>query len=146
MSRPRANEEGDGIISLVRETADGLGRLIAEHIRLARIEMAADAKQYGRKVALLVGAGGVIAVGYVFAWIAAALALSRAIGAPLAFLAVAVLHVAGGGIGLAAVAGKLRQARLMDGTRSEVNRSVSALAAQASGDDVGGRGSVPSPQ
>jgi hypothetical protein len=145
MPRPRVNEEGDGIISLVRETADGLGRLIAEHIRLARVEMAADAKQYGKRAALLVAAGGFIALGYAFAWIAGALALARAIGAPLAFLAVAVLHIAGGGIGLAAVAGKLRQARIMDGTRSEVNRSVSTLAAQASGGDAGGRGSVPSP-
>jgi hypothetical protein len=146
MSRPHVNEDGDGIISLVRETADGLGRLIADHIRLARVEMSADVQEYGKKVAVLVLAASFLAFGYAFAWIAAALAVGRWIGAPLAFLAVAALHVAGGGLGLSMVLGKLRKGRLMGETRSEVSRSVTALSAQVGAAAGDGPARVPSPQ
>jgi uncharacterized membrane protein YqjE len=144
MSRPHANEDGDGIISLVRETADGLGHLIADHIRLARVEMAADAKEYGKRVAVLAMAASFLLFGYAFAWIALALALARWIGAPLAFVAVAAVHLVGGGAGLAVALGKLRKARLMDETRSEVNRSVTALSAQMGAG--AGPARAPSPQ
>ena len=131
MFGPRSEHEGDGIMSLVKETADGLGRLIADHIKLARVEMVADAKEYGRHVGLLTVAGVFVAIGYVFGWIAAALGLARWVGAPLAFLIVAVLHIAGGAIGLGAVARRLKTTpRPLDDTVSEVNRSVATLAAQ----------------
>jgi hypothetical protein len=136
----RPEHEGDGIMSLVRETADGLGRLIADHIKLARVEMVADAKEYGRHVGLLTVAGIFVAIGYVFAWIAAALGLARWVGAPLAFVIVAVLHLAGGAIGLGAVARRLKaRSRPLDDTVSEVSRSVATLAAQV------GRGAEPRP-
>jgi hypothetical protein len=127
----RPEHEGDGIMSLVKETADGLGRLIADHIKLARVEMVADAKEYGRHVGLLTVAGIFVVIGYVFGWIAAALAVARWVGAPLAFLIVALLHIAGGAIGLGVVSRRLKTtARPLDDTVSEVNRSVATLAAQ----------------
>src|SRR4029078_7092278 len=92
----RPEHESDGIMSLVKETADGLGRLIADHIKLARVEMVADAKEYGRHVGLLTVAGIFVAIGYVFAWIAAALGLARWGGAPRAFGIVALPPPAGG--------------------------------------------------
>jgi hypothetical protein len=124
---PRANDEGDSIITLVRETADGLGRLIADHIKLARVELATDAKDYGRRVGLLAAAGAIIAIGYLFAWMAIALALGRLMGAPLAFLAVGVLHVVAGMFALSAVSRRLKTPRVMDQTVSEVGRTVTAL-------------------
>ena len=42
--------DGDGIITLVKETASGFGQLVADHIRLARVEMTADAKSYARDI------------------------------------------------------------------------------------------------
>src|SRR5262249_49856679 len=127
MAMPRINDEGDSFITLVRETADGLGRLVAEHIRLAKVEVAADAKDYGRRVALLAGAGAIVAVGYLFAWIAIALALGRLIGSPLGFLLVGGLHVVAGLIVLSVISRRLKSARVMDQTVSEVGRTVSAL-------------------
>jgi len=124
---PRANDEGDSFIALLRETADGLGRLVAEHIRLARVEMVADAKDYSRRVGLMAAAGGVILIGYFFAWIATALALGRVIGAPLAFLLVGGLHIGGGAAIMVALARRQREARVMDQTVSEVGRTVTAL-------------------
>ena len=125
----RADEDGDGLLSLVKETADGLGRLIADHIKLARVEMVADAKDWSRKAAMLLLAAVFVAVGYTFAWLAAAVALGRLIGVPLAFLAVAVLHLLGGALGLRAVSRRMKGVRIMNETASEVSRSVSTLAA-----------------
>jgi hypothetical protein len=127
--RDRGIEENDGLIGLIRETADGLGRLIADHIKLARIEMVADAKSYGRDIGVLLGAAVVLVVGYLFAWIAIGLALGRLIGGPLAFGAVALPHLAAGAIAIVSAVRRLRRVRIMDDTAAEVSRSVGALAA-----------------
>jgi uncharacterized membrane protein YqjE len=127
-SQQVGNEEREGIVSLLRETVDGLRILIADHIKLARIEMVADAKTYGRSVAVLAVAGLVLAIGYVFALIAAALGLARILGAPVAFGAVAALHLVVGGIAVAWSMGKMRRTRLMHDTVVEAKGSISALA------------------
>ena len=133
MFRPRDSTGGDGerdgFIALVKETADGLGRLIADHIKLARTEIVADAKSYGRDLSVLGVAVFVLALGYGLACIAGALALGRAIGAPLAFAAVAGLHLLIGAVGVAAAARAMRRTPPLLGTRSEVSRSVAALSA-----------------
>ena len=124
MFRPRDSTGGDGerdgFIALVRETADGLGRLIADHIKLARTEIVADAKSYGRDLSVLGVAVFVLALGYGLACIA---------GAPLAFAAVAGLHLLIGAVGVAAAARAMRRTPPLLGTRNEVSRSVAALSA-----------------
>ena len=127
-SRQAESEEREGIVGLLRETVDGLRTLIADHIKLARIEMVADAKTYGRSVAVLAVAGLVLAIGYVFALIAAALGLARHWGAPAAFGAVAALHLVVGGIAVAWSVGKMKRTRLMHDTVVEAKGSISALA------------------
>ena len=122
------NEEREGIVGLIRETVDGLRDLIADHIKLARVEMVADAKTYGRSIAVLAVAGLVLAIGYVFGLIAAALGLTRLWGAPLAFAAVAALHLVGGGIAVAWSVGKMRRTQLMHDTVAEAKGSITALA------------------
>lgn len=135
MATPRAQDEGEGLIGLVRDTADGLGRLIADHIKLARVEMAADAKAYSRRVGLVALAGGVLLIGYLFACIAGALALGRVIGGPLAFLAFGSAHLVLGLIVLWAVVRRLGQPSVLDDTMSQVGRSVATLKAQVTGLD-----------
>jgi hypothetical protein len=133
MFRPRdstgGDHEGDGLIALVKETADGLGRLIADHIKLARTEIMADARSYGRDVGVLGAAVFVLALGYALACVAGALALGRVIGAPLAFAGVGALHLVAGGIGLGAALRAMRRTPPLLGTRTEVSRSVAALSA-----------------
>ena len=121
-------EEGDGIIALVRETADGLGKLIADHVKLARVELVSDARFYVRDLAVMAAAGVVLLVGYVVGLLAAGLALGRAINnTPLAFAAVAAVHLIAGAIGLVVGAKRAKRVRLMHDTAEEVSRSVSAL-------------------
>ena len=122
------NEEREGIVGLIRETLDGLRDLIADHIKLARVEMVSDAKTYGRGIGVLVVAGLVLAIGYIFGLIAAALALGRLWGAPLAFVAVAALHLVVGGVALAWSLAKMRRTHPMHDTVVEAKDSLTALA------------------
>jgi len=127
MALEEGDERGDGIISLVKETASGIGQLVADHIHLARIEMTADAKSYARDVGMLLVGAFILAVGYGLGCIAGGAALARVIGAPLAFAALALLHVVVGAIALGFIIGRIRRIQLMRGTKQEVSRSVSAL-------------------
>ena len=119
--------DGDGIISLVKEAASGFGQLVADHIRLARVEMTADAKSYARDVSTLLIFAFVLAAGYGLGCIAAGLALATIIGGPLAFASLALMHLVVGGIALALVVRKMKRVQLMHETKLEVSRSVSAL-------------------
>ena len=132
-SRQVENEEREGIVGLIRETVDGLRDLIADHIKLARLELAADAKTYAGSVAVLVVAGLVLAIGYIFGLIAVALGLARLWGAPLAFGAVAALHLVVGGIAVIWAVGKMRRTRPMHDTVVEAKGSITALSRQLQG-------------
>jgi uncharacterized membrane protein YqjE len=124
------DEQGDGIIALVKETASGFGQLVADHIRLARIEMTADAKLYVREVSMLLIGALILAAGYGLACIAAGMALARIMGGPLAFASLAILHVIVGAIALALMVGRMKSVQLMRETKHEVSRSMSALTAR----------------
>ena len=120
-------DRDDGIIALVKETASGFGQLVADHIRLARLEMTADAKSYARDIGMLVIGGFILAVGYGLACIAARTALARLMGAPLAFVCLALVHLLIGAIALAMIVRRMKSLQLMHETKHEVSRSVSAL-------------------
>jgi uncharacterized membrane protein YedE/YeeE len=131
---PTLDERGDqegGLIALVRETASGFGQLVADHIRLARLEMTADAKTYVRDGGVLLIGGFILAIGYGMACLAAGLALSRVIGGPMAFAALAVLHLLVGAIALGAILRRMKRVRVMQGTKEEVSRSISVLSTRS---------------
>jgi hypothetical protein len=121
------SRDGDGIIALVRETASGFGQLVADHIKLARLEMTADAKAYVRDGSWLLIGSFIVATGYVLACIAAGIALSRVMGGAVAFACLAALHLIVGAIALAVIVRRMKGVQLMQGTKEEVSRSVSAL-------------------
>jgi hypothetical protein len=127
MSRQAGHDAPEGVVGLLRETADGLGQLVADHIKLARLELAADVRSYGQGVATIVIAGLVVVVGYSFAWLAIGLALARLWGAPIAFAAVAVLHLVAGVIAVSTAVKRMKGTRLMRDSANEVTRSVDAL-------------------
>jgi hypothetical protein len=129
MAHARDGLDGsDSIIGLVRETADGFGRLVADHIKLARTEIVADAKIYGRQTTVLVIASVVLVIGYGLACVAAALALGPFLGTAVAFVCVGGLHLLAGAIAIAVALRRIRRTRLLSETVTEVSRSVSALA------------------
>jgi uncharacterized membrane protein YqjE len=128
MVPPRARDDhDDGIISLVKETADGLGQLVADHIKLARIEMTTDVRAYFRELRLLIVGAFVFSMGYGLACIAAGTALARVMGAPLAFVALAVLHIVVGAVALGMAVRRMRRVQLMQESKEEVSRSMTSL-------------------
>jgi len=127
MRQLETNGSGDGIVSRLKETADGLGQLVADHVKLARVELVAEARSYGQGLAVLAVAVLLLLVGYVFAWAAAALALSRVVGAPLAFVIVAAPHLLAGIIGCVSAVGKLQRTEILPESGLEAARSLNAL-------------------
>jgi hypothetical protein len=127
MRQLETNGSGDGIVSRLKETADGLGQLVADHVKLARVELVAEARSYGRGLSALAVAVLLLVVGYVFAWAAAALALSRVVGAPLAFVIVAAPHLLAGIIGCVSAVGKLKRTEILPESGLEAARSLNAL-------------------
>jgi hypothetical protein len=125
--RLQANDEGDGIVARLKETADGLGQLVSDHVKLARIELVAEAKSYGRGVAVLAVAAIVLVLGYAFAVTAAGLALATVVGAPLAFAIVAAPHLIAGVLGFVYAVRKMQQTRILPESGMEAARTVSAL-------------------
>ncbi|HLK91309.1 MAG TPA: phage holin family protein [Polyangia bacterium] len=126
-SRQSESDEREGIVGLVRETIDGLRTLIADHIKLARVELETDLKSYAGGVAVLVVAGLILAIGYVFAWIAAAIALGRVWGTAMAFAVVAAFNLLVGFVAVMLATGRMKRTRLMHGSAIEARTSVTAL-------------------
>lgn len=128
MQRRSYGEETDGLAALLRETADGLGRLIADHVRLAKLELLVDARTLGRQASLLLIALPLCLVGYLFVCLAGIFALAPLLGRVAAFLLVGGAHVIfGAGALWVAVRRLRRRPRLMDDTVAEVTRTFEAM-------------------
>jgi hypothetical protein len=124
-SRP---EDATALSALLKETADSLGVLIGDHVKLARIELEADARIYAGALGVSLAAGVLLLFGYSFAWAALALALARLWGSPVAFGLVAAVHLLVGGLSLGAVSRKVQRTKVMRESIAEARRSVRALA------------------
>jgi len=129
MYKDKDKYEGDGIIALVRETVDGIGHLVAEHIKLARLEVVAEARVAGRKLAQIALIVPIIFMGYALACIGLALLLARWLGSSNAFFLVGGVHVVLGGLAVGLAVAKLRRTHPLRETVQEVGRSVDAIAA-----------------
>lgn len=115
--------------SLVKETVDGLGHLVAEHVRLAKLELLEDLESMIRQaahVAVVVAFGF---VGYLFLCAGGVALLAPTLGTANAAFLVGGVHAALGALGLVLSLAKLSRTRVMDGTALEVHRTVSALSA-----------------
>ena len=128
---PTLDERGDhegGLIALVRETASGFGQLVADHIRLARLEMTADAKAYVRD-------GGVLLVGAVHPGDRLRNGVHRRGPGAVARdrRADGVRGPGGphvdivGAIALGMILRRMKRVQLMQGTKEEVSRSISVV-------------------
>ena len=135
----KGKEESDGIIALVKETADGFGHLIAEHVKLARLELVADAKVTGRKVAVIALILPILFIGYALACVGLATLLAPSLGTAGAFFLVGGGQVFLGAVAIAIAASRLRQVQPLRETVHEVGLSVEAIAA------IGASNGAPAP-
>lgn len=125
--KDRASEKPDGVLGLARETADALGQLTVQHVRLARLEIKADLRAMGMQAGLIALLAAIAVVGYglVMAGLAFILGGGTTGGIPLVIIG--IIHVAGSGVGILIATTRLRRVRLMNTTAGEVNRSLAPL-------------------
>ena len=120
---------GGSLGELVRETADGLGQLVVQHVRLAQIELRADMRAMASRAVVMAVCAVLMIVGYALAiaGIAVLLGGHRALGVPL--LGIGALHVVGPGIGILIARARLGRAPVMKATADVLAESATALLA-----------------
>lgn len=121
----------------LRELFDGLGELLVEHLRLAKLELKDDARYLGVRLGVIALLAPLVLVGYGFLCVAGALALTPRLGAPLAFCLVGAVNLLGGGLGVAAAARQLGHRRVLGATASELSATRSELLARGEGQEAG---------
>jgi uncharacterized membrane protein YqjE len=116
-----------GISALVGKMADGFSRLVSQHLILARMELAEDAKAMGRDVARIAMFVPFVLVGYLFlcGWVAAVLA--PWLGYAGAMAVVGAVNLVGGGIGIMGALSRLNARQMMDNTSEEFSKSMAVL-------------------
>ena len=104
----------------IRELVESFSELTAQHIRLARVELAEDAKYLGARVGVIAALAPLILVGYGFLCAALAMGLASVVATWLALVIVGVLNLAVGLGGIALAARQLRGRQVMGETLTEL--------------------------
>lgn len=111
----------------LRELVDAFSELVAQHVRLARLELSQDARFIGVRVGLIAGLAPLIFVGWGFLCVALALLLRRAMPVDLAFLLVGLFNLLLGGAGIYFVARQLSGRRVLDASMSELESTTALM-------------------
>jgi len=131
------SESNGKIAVLLTNIADGLGRLVGEHIALAKLELSEDAAVLAKALGVTAAFLALVLVGYVFLC-AALVAVLSAQSMPLA---AALAIVGGGNLLLGAIGASLGLRRfatrpVMRETVDELERSAAVLSPGASTDGL----------
>lgn len=122
-----------GLSALVGRMADGFSRLVTQHITLARLELAEDARSVGTHLARLALFVPFVLTGHLLVCGALALLLGRWLGMPAAFVLVGGANLAAGALGMARAARGLQSRSLLSQSQQELDRSAAALVAAPGG-------------
>ena len=120
------------VTDLARASALSLGHLIGQHVKVARLEIAAEARVMGRRAIAVAVLAGLVAIGYALALagLAAAIGGGAELGIPL--IVIGGAHVVGAGAGL--VFGPLRaraaHLHLMGNTTAAIDRALEKVHAR----------------
>jgi uncharacterized membrane protein YqjE len=125
---PAGQDPNGSIATVMSRMADSVGRLLSEHLALARIELAEDAQVIGRQIGKAVVFVPFVVVGYGFLCAGVVALLGPWMGFAAALGLVGGVNAIGGGWGLWRAVQALRERRVMDDTLAEFNRSAAVLA------------------
>ena len=120
-------DKAEGVVGLARETADALGQLMVQHLRLARLEIKADLRAMGLQAGLIAVLAALATVGYGLTMAGLALLLDGGLKGGIPLLIIGSVHVLGAGAGILIALAHLRRLRLMNATAGEVNQSLAPL-------------------
>jgi hypothetical protein len=112
----------------LRDTAEDLMELVAAQVKLLRLELLGDARLLGARLVRVAVFLPLAVLGWGFLMAAAAWALGTRVGFGWSLALFGVVHAAAGGIGLARAARSLRQVKVLDRSRDELERSLKAIA------------------
>jgi Putative Actinobacterial Holin-X, holin superfamily III len=123
----RNDGDGEGVLALARQAAEGMADLVGKHLKLARLELTEDLVKVITRARLIAILGALVVVGYalVMAGLAVFVSGARAVGTSL--LLVGGAHVGICGLGLLSAVRRLKGVHLMDDTAGEVRRSFALL-------------------
>jgi uncharacterized membrane protein YqjE len=128
------HETKPSLADVARNAATDLVDLVVAQIKLARLELATDARQALQRTTKLVAFGIPLLFGYGFAMAAAASALSSFCGWSLSLLAVATIQMVVGMVGICASLRGSRPVRILDRSTAQAESTVrGALTAVAKG-------------
>jgi hypothetical protein len=116
-----------GVTGLAREAAMDFGHLVGQHVKIAQLELSAEMHALGKRACIVAGLAALIFLGYAFGMAGVAFVLGghSSVGLPLALIG--LVHVVGGGSGLAFVLLRARGSHLMNHTADAMNRGLAAL-------------------
>ena len=116
-----------GIAAQVGRIADGLSRLVSQHIALARLELAEDVRAIGVSVGTIAALAPFVLVGYTLLCAALAWAVSPWVGVAGGLAIVGGINVAGGVGGILFAVRRLQARRMLGTTRRELSQSAQVL-------------------
>jgi uncharacterized membrane protein YqjE len=119
--------ERGGLSSALGRLADGLARLLSDHVALARVELKEDARALTRDVALVAAFVPLVVIGYALLCTSLALVLAGPLGTIQGFAWVGALNFLLGAAGVGWAARRIQSQRMMDETRAEVELSAALL-------------------
>ena len=122
-----------GLSALLGRVADAMGRLITQHLSLAKLELAEEAREVGVNLGRLAAFVPFVLVGYAFICAALAALLARWVGMAGALAIVGGLNLVGGTLGVLGALKTLKGKRVLPDTKQELNRSATVLSATADG-------------
>ena len=123
----------EGVTNLARETALSLGHLVGQHVKVARLEIAAEARAMGRRAIVVAVLAVLVAIGYALAIAGLAVAIGGAAELGIPLVIVGLAHVVGASAGL--VFGPLRarpspQLHPMPNTTAAIDRALEKVHAR----------------
>jgi hypothetical protein len=119
------------IADRLRATAEDLVELVTAQVKLGRLELLADARALGRRLTRLAIYLPLLVLGYGFLAAALAWALAKVIGLGWALLALGALHAAVGAWGVVRATSSLREVKVLDRSREELERSIERVGGPA---------------
>ncbi len=111
----------------LKDVLDALSDLVAQHVRLARLELAQDARFFGKRVGLVAICGMALLIGYGCLCTAGAFALARLMPVDVAFLVIGLVHVLVGGVAMVAIGKQFDTHHAMSESIEELQTSSALL-------------------
>jgi hypothetical protein len=125
---PAGRDGRTEIAERLRETAEDLMELVAAQVKLMRLELVGDVRSLGTRLVRVAIFLPLAAVGYAFLVGAGAYALGKRIGFGWSLALIGAVHLAAGAWGLVRATRTLRQVRMLDRSREELERSLKTVA------------------